>query len=390
MFESWLIELRDCAVEHLGRRELCDAAAASARLRAAVDAFDARLGAAIELLDDGGPGASVLFRGASRCSVREADRRARRAEALAALPSAAAELADGAITAEHVDVLARAAAATSAEAVERSGLVRTATQRPADLLRNDVLSWTRRHRSPASLEEAHRRRVAARRCVVIDGDDEMTVVHAELDPVSGAKVRAALDSATDRLFRADGGRDGARDVRTSEQRRADALIELLTGDPSGGSGAKNRRSCSTGPPGPHPGDRDRPRRRHRRDPRYRADPAVRARQADLHERAVRLVFSTDGQPLWHGTGRRLADENQVRGLIARDQGCVVCGAHHARCEAHHVRFAGLPVRGPTDIDNLALVCRHHHHLIHDQGYRLHHGVDRRWELTPPGRTRDGP
>ena len=40
VFESWLGELQTIGVESFDRRRLCDAAAASGRLRAALDAFD--------------------------------------------------------------------------------------------------------------------------------------------------------------------------------------------------------------------------------------------------------------------------------------------------------------------------------------------------------------
>ena len=96
-----------------------------------------------------------------------------------------------------------------------------------------------------------------------------------------------------------------------------------------------------------------------------------------------LVFSGEGVPLWLGRDKRLASDDQWRALIARDGGCVVCAAAPSRCEAHHVVFWDGPARGPTDIDNLALVCRHHHHLIHDKGMRLICDGQGRWRLVPP-------
>ena len=64
VFDEWLTELRSTDVDDKTRRELCDLAASSARTRAGLDAFDARLGAAIAGLDDGGPGASTVYRAA--------------------------------------------------------------------------------------------------------------------------------------------------------------------------------------------------------------------------------------------------------------------------------------------------------------------------------------
>jgi hypothetical protein len=387
VFDAWLTDLQTLSVGGLSRRELCDAAAAAGRVRSALEAFDARVGAAISRLDDGGPGASVMFRGASRCSQREADRRARRSEALVQMPSAASALAAGKITAEHVDTLAKAAEAISPEAVEASGLVRTATQRPADLLGADVRRWTRQHQTQESLEKAQKRKFGARRCFFKDTEEGMLAMYAEFDPIAGARVRARVEDRADQLFYADGGRNRDRDDRTPEQRRADALAELLTSsEPAVASEAKIPRRAPvrgqllviaqadgtaeiTGV-GPIPA-------------------SVLAGLACTSE-LFGLVFSTDGQPLWHGTAVRLADDNQWRALIARDGGCVVCDAHPSKCEAHHVVFAGRPAYGPTNIDNMALVCRHDHHLIHDQGYVLERRPDGSWELRSPGQPRAGP
>ena len=93
------------------------------------------------------------------------------------------------------------------------------------------------------------------------------------------------------------------------------------------------------------------------------------------------VFSRDGQPLWLGDRYRLASDAQWRALIVRDGGCVGCGADPARCEAHHVVWRRNG--GPTDIDNLVLLCRHHHHLVHDAGWRVERGSGGGWALAPP-------
>lgn len=378
VFESWLCDLRDRPVDGLSRRGLCDVAAASGRLRAALDAFDARLAAAVSRLDDGGPGASTVFRGASKCSQREADKRARRADALAVLPSTADALAAGTITAEHVDTLARAAEAVSAEAVEASDLLTKAKCRPADLLAIDTREWTRRRQTQADLEQRQARMVTARRCVIFEADNAMTVLHAELDPVTGAKIRAAIDTATERLYRNDGGRDRAGDVRTPEQRRADALTELLTEGTSRPGPVRTQMLVIAHADGTA------------EIPGLGPIPATELDKLTCTSDLFGLVFATDGQPLWHGTRVRLADDNQWRALIARDRGCVICNAHPSKCEAHHLAFYRPPTNGGTDIDNLALVCRHEHHLIHHHRHQLQKRPDGTWELAAPAQPRAGP
>ena len=41
--------------------------------------------------------------------------------------------------------------------------------------------------------------------------------------------------------------------------------------------------------------------------------------------------------------------------------------------------------GRTDIDNLMLLCSHHHRVIHDHGYRIHR-LPGRWQILRPDGT----
>ena len=139
------------------------------------------------------------------------------------LPGAAEALAEGALSAEHVDQLARAANAISPEAVEASDLIRKAKCRPADLLGKDVREFTRLHTRREALEARHARLRAARRCVIFDNDEGMTVLHAEFDPVRGAELRAVLGGVADRLYprrRRSGGWQRGAHRRTAPRRCA--------------------------------------------------------------------------------------------------------------------------------------------------------------------------
>jgi catechol 2,3-dioxygenase-like lactoylglutathione lyase family enzyme len=55
----------------------------------------------------------------------------------------------------------------------------------------------------------------------------------------------------------------------------------------------------------------------------------------------------------------------------------------AWCEAHHLRH--WLHGGPTDLANLALLCRIHHRAVHEGGWRLARGPDGRLTATPPHR-----
>lgn len=54
-------------------------------------------------------------------------------------------------------------------------------------------------------------------------------------------------------------------------------------------------------------------------------------------------------------------------------------------EAHHIRH-WLRDGGGTDIDDGLILCRHHHRLVHDQGWEFRHRlVDgaQRFDIVPP-------
>ena len=95
-----------------------------------------------------------------------------------------------------------------------------------------------------------------------------------------------------------------------------------------------------------------------------------------------ILLGDHGEVLQLGVTRRLFSRAQRRALAVRDGGCVwpQCTAPPNRCEAHHVIW--WEHGGPTDIDNGALLCSAHHHLLHASQFvmRMSRG---RPELIPP-------
>ncbi|WP_282782646.1 HNH endonuclease signature motif containing protein [Nocardia sp. CC201C] len=77
-----------------------------------------------------------------------------------------------------------------------------------------------------------------------------------------------------------------------------------------------------------------------------------------------LIFDENaGKPLYLGEGARIASQWQRLAAIARDRGCTHpdCSAPATMCAMHHV--VPWAANGPTDIDNLTLVCDAHHAQI---------------------------
>ncbi|MEC3958721.1 DUF222 domain-containing protein [Nocardia sp. CDC153] len=82
-------------------------------------------------------------------------------------------------------------------------------------------------------------------------------------------------------------------------------------------------------------------------------------------RPVLAVLDKDEIPLYLAHGERLASSGQRLALIARDRGCTHpgCDVPASMCAAHHV--IDWAKGGPTDLNNLALVCDHHHAMVND-------------------------
>jgi uncharacterized protein DUF222/HNH endonuclease len=92
------------------------------------------------------------------------------------------------------------------------------------------------------------------------------------------------------------------------------------------------------------------------------------------------------QPLALGRATRVITPAQHTALVVRDGGCRFPGCDRpvAWCEVGHHLVHWLH-GGPTDLDNLVLLCRVHHHAVHEGGWRLAGHPDQTITATPPHR-----
>ena len=518
LVNALLAELAALSLGGAGRDVLRSLVAVLGRVRAGADAAEARTVTALERLDDGGVDAVEVLRRHAGSSQREAQRRKRRAEALAEMPNVAGALAAGDISPEHAEALARAATATSHEAVDGDAdLLAQVAGVPADRAGRQIQAWTQRNQDPTDLHEQHLRQRRRRRLNFGDGDDGMLMAHAAFDRVLGTQFRSLINGIADRIWRAEGGRDNP-DSRSAEQRRLDALAIAVGLEPEptagaaagawgsaagGGSSANGRGESPPGaqepsrpdrtarhggtasnrrtahdretqePPGPDRTARHGGTERDRRAAGGRAEPNAPAGAADRGSASGRgdvaiddrvdgpgmsarrdggagraesprpqpvpprhqpvpprhqivivasadvvtgknpqgrceipgvgpipqselerlacdaelfgVLFSGDGDPLWHGRGERTATAAQRRALLARDGVCVLCAEEPARCESHHIVPWAKPGEGPTDIDNLALLCGTCHRRVHDHKRVLTRSPDGVWDTAPDPR-----
>ncbi|GAA1426591.1 HNH endonuclease signature motif containing protein [Microlunatus lacustris] len=105
-----------------------------------------------------------------------------------------------------------------------------------------------------------------------------------------------------------------------------------------------------------------------------------AAEADI----IPAVLNASGAVLDLGRTRRCASRSQHLALVARDRGCSFPGCQHPAefCERHHIRpwIEG----GLTDLDNLTLLCRYHHHNFLGRGWQVRLNGDGLAEWIPPG------
>ena len=159
-------------------------------------------------------------------------------------------------------------------------------------------------REPQTLKRQRRNRKA---WIRVDRGSGMTVLHAELDPITGERVRTVLSARTNQLWR----EEDPRRRPSTEQRMAAALAGLICGPddrkkkPSSTTllliadcdiGLQQIRNARLGDGTPMPVE-------------VFKDPACQAR-------IVPAIFNTRGQPLWVGLGKRLATPAQRMALIA--------------------------------------------------------------------------
>ncbi|MBJ7609701.1 MAG: DUF222 domain-containing protein [Candidatus Dormibacteraeota bacterium] len=188
------------------------------------------------------------------------------------------------------------------------------------------------------------------------------------DSEDGALLRSALDP----LARWDG-RD---DVRSREQRYADALVELCshrldTGQiPQTASQRAHLQVTTTletlrDLPGAPAAEID--------CAGVIAAPSVQRLACDAT--ITRVLVNARSQVIDVGRSERVVPASTRRALNIRDQGCrwPGCDRPPSWTSAHHVvHWAYL---GPTDTDNLVLLCRHHHWCVHEGGWVLVRGED---------------
>ncbi|MCR6485779.1 HNH endonuclease [Amycolatopsis sp. OK19-0408] len=111
-----------------------------------------------------------------------------------------------------------------------------------------------------------------------------------------------------------------------------------------------------------------------------------AAEARIHAcdcKLIPAVLDSASAPLDLGRARRLIPTPIRNALYLRDRGCAFPGCHRPprHCQGHHIRH--WADGGPTDLNNLALMCAHHHRLLHRSGWEVRIAPDGLPEFLPP-------
>jgi len=94
-----------------------------------------------------------------------------------------------------------------------------------------------------------------------------------------------------------------------------------------------------------------------------------ARRVSCDAGLVHWLEHADGEPLSIGRKSRTIPPAIRRALQRRDGGCRFPGCTNSRfVDAHHIQH--WADGGDTAMDNLVLLCRHHHRLVHEGGFGI--------------------
>jgi hypothetical protein len=98
-----------------------------------------------------------------------------------------------------------------------------------------------------------------------------------------------------------------------------------------------------------------------------------------------IVVAVDdevGHTMYEGRTRRFPTATQRREIMRRDRHCRFPGCTNVTfTNVHHI--VPWKPRGRTDLDNLALLCRHHHGLVHRRGWTLSGDANEDLTFTGP-------
>ena len=360
-------------------RGVCDAAEVAA----------VRHGRSLNAAGEAPPAEHLIARQTGRSS-REARATATREQACETMPSFEDALADGRMSAGHVDAAATVHAKLSEEVAgafseHADELVTRAGSVDVDAFAKECRTLgrflTAQHDRGAEPTELERQERDSRVKRWVDRTTGMHNTLISLDPIRDTKMWKVVNAQVnrDRQQRQSRGESPI----PFEALQASSFVAAITAErPTGGGRAVPEISvlidydtlvddlrahdgiCESDDAAPIP-------------------PSV-VRQMACDADIIPILLGSTGEPLDHGRRVRSATPQQRNALAAMHATCVFpgCTVGFSSCRIHHVRFWWEHL-GPTNLDNLLPLCEQHHHLVHDGGWILELDLKRLATWTRP-------
>src|ERR1700730_3011358 len=296
------------------------------------------------------------------------------ARQLEKLPQTEAAFANGDLGFQHVAGLARTAEHVGAAAVRKDEANLLKAAQTMDPGRFTTVANNLEHRVDAAGALAEANHAYQRRYFhIAEPVDGIVRLDGVLDAEGGATLRGALQKFM-KPVKDDG--------RNHGQRSVDALMELCrhgSGNKQNGSGPRPqliiRASLDTlaGTKGAPAGELE-------------GGGTVPAETVQRHACDSALVRMTGRTELDHELNHasRTLPASTRRALETRDRHCVWpgCGRPLSWCDGHHLVW--WTRGGETSLNNLAMLCRPHHRLVHEGGWSLQRSRSQ-WLAAPPAR-----
>lgn len=320
-------------------------------------------------------------------SAHKARQLAKSAEGLAAMPDVLNAVQHGDISADQGAMVAESHQRAPMNDQDQQELLALGGWQGHDEFKKTVVAREDRRRADDGMGRIERQR-ARRSTKVFDGSGGMVILHAEMDQVAGERVKTALGAMSTKML----GDDIAYDpVRTFEQRNTDALVALIAQQPAGVSASESDGSvCGDVRPQKTvlvvSADYDAIEGQLKSAGLIDGSPIGldELRHLACDAEILPMIFSADGQPLYVGRAQKAVTKAQRLALYRRDRGCIGCGIRPQACDCHHIQ--PWEHNGPTNIDNLVLLCPRCHNKVHKHGHFVEPGPEvGRFTLQPPPR-----
>jgi hypothetical protein len=342
------------------RESIDDLDAAICTLAANLNAETFRLLALVRAFDDRMGWAKWSFRNCAewlawRCgiSLSAAREKVRTAQALRNLPAIGAAFADGRLSYSKVRALTRVVESHDEDSLLEYALRATAAQ---------VEERCRQIRNSRPQSASIAQRAWERRALTLWRDAARGVMRVSVEvPIEeGELIAQALDRAVAGGEAAEGIEFDANAWRAQQ---ADALVAIaktyLGGGVAAAGSAADRYQVVV-----HVDEKS------LRGGIGRADlPVDTVKRLSCDGSVVTVTETESGAPLDVGRKQRTVPTQMKRALWARDRGCSFPGCDRKHyVDAHHIEH--WAEGGATSLDNLTLLCSHHHRLLHEGGFAI--------------------